>query len=497
MNDIVVPPGTSGSSTASGGSTALPTNYISEARELYRKGDLTGALGKYQSMLQEHPGSPDAYAGISRVYMKQKKVDLAAAAVNDGLAVSHDSPRLHVALGEVLFRQGKISEAEVEWVKVIQAGYLDARAYMGLAKVRNALAMYKTEKRMIDKAHELDANDPDVQEGWAGTLSRSARIKYLEAMLAGPNNWDDEERASATRYLDYLRERMKQPKGRCRLVSKVTATETEMVRLLLDPQHLRGFGIAVSLNGHKSNLMLDTGASGITVKRRIADKAGISKLVATKIGGVGDKGRRDAFVGMADSIRIGELEFQNCSIEVMEHGSVADEDGLIGADVFDDFLVDLDFPDEKIKLSELPKRPGEENKELGLEEEEEDGGSGEAGQGSAGTADATNNTPAEVSHRQDRYIAPEMQSFTRVFRFGHDLLVPTKIGDVPAKLFLLDTGAFNNAISPAAAREVTKVHNDDTIVKGISGTVRKVYTANKAVLQFGNIRRREPGHDGV
>jgi Aspartyl protease len=151
--------------------------------------------------------------------------------------------------------------------------------------------------------------------------------------------------------------------------------------------------------------------------------------------------------------------------------------------------VDLDFPDEKIKLSELPKRPGEENKELGLKEEDEDGGAADAAQGSAGTADATNNPPAEVSHRQDRYIAPEMQSFTRVFRFGHELLVPTKIGDVPPKLFLLDTGAFNNAISPAAAREVTKVHNDDSIVRGISGSVKKVYSANKAVLQFGNVRQ--------
>jgi hypothetical protein len=91
---------------------------------------------------------------------------------------------------------------------------------------------------------------------------------------------------------------------------------------------------------------------------------------------------------------------------------------------------------------------------------------------------------------QDRYIAPEMHGYTRIFRFGHDLLIPTKIGDAPQKLFLLDTGAFTNSISPSAARDVTKAHGDsDVIVKGISGSVKNVYSANKAVLQFGNLRQ--------
>ena len=83
-----------------------------------------------------------------------------------------------------------------------------------------------------------------------------------------------------------------------------------------------------------------------------------------------------------------------------------------------------------------------------------------------------------------------MKSYSTVFRFGHELLVPTIIGNVPYKLFLLDTGSLVNFISPAAAREVTKVHaNSDVIVKGISGSVDKVYRANKAVLQFGHVRQ--------
>jgi hypothetical protein len=47
-----------------------------------------------------------------------------------------------------------------------------------------------------------------------------------------------------------------------------------------------------------------------------------------------------------------------------------------------------------------------------------------------------------------------------------------------------------NVISPAAAREVTKVQGDsDMIVKGISGKVNNVFSANKAVLVFGRLRQ--------
>jgi hypothetical protein len=189
---------------------------------------------------------------------------------------------------------------------------------------------------------------------------------------------------------------------------------------------------------------------------------------------------------------VGELEFQNCPVEVMESRSVAGEDGLIGADVFENFLVEIDFPNEKLRLSELPKRPGEAEQKLALKSEEDDPDDDEASRSdNTKAADAkTSALPVRSSGPQDRYIAPEMQSYTRVFRFGHDLLIPMSIGKVPYKLFLMDTGAMFNSISPAAAREVTRVHGDsDTIVKGISGKVDEVYSANKAIVQFGHIRQ--------
>jgi len=52
---------------------------------LYRRGNFEGALAKYREVLEKKPKSPDAYAGIIRVYLKQKKVAEAASTANEAL----------------------------------------------------------------------------------------------------------------------------------------------------------------------------------------------------------------------------------------------------------------------------------------------------------------------------------------------------------------------------------------------------------------------------
>jgi hypothetical protein len=43
-----------------------------------------------------------------------------------------------------------------------------------------------------------------------------------------------------------------------------------------------------------------------------------------------------------------------------------------------------------------------------------------------------------------------MADWTKVFRFGHSILVPTSVNDSKAMLFGLDTGAFSNLRSERA-----------------------------------------------
>jgi tetratricopeptide (TPR) repeat protein len=161
--------------------SGAPPDPLGEARALIRKGDFDAAIEKYRQLLLERPKSPDAYAGLTRVYLKKKDVAQAYDTVTKGLQLT-DSWPVHVALGEVYFRQGKISDAEKEWVDVINSGHQAAQAYLGLAQVRWAVSKNKSAKAMIDKAHALDPKDPDILRYWFNTESRRERIKNLEKL---------------------------------------------------------------------------------------------------------------------------------------------------------------------------------------------------------------------------------------------------------------------------------------------------------------------------
>jgi len=471
-------------------STQAPSvDALSEAKTLYRKGNFDGAIEKYQQILQQQPNSGDAYAGLTRVYLKKKDVQQALETIHKALPTV-DSPVVHSALGEVYFRQGKLHEAENEWLNVANSGTRDPHVYLGLAKVRSASSMNKSAQALLDKALQLDPEEPDIRLLSARKLNRNDRIKFLEDYLAGENNEDAETLADIQQSLEYLRARAQQQHGSCRLASKITTTETPMIRLMRDPNHIRGYGLEVGVNDRKSQLLLDTGAGGIVINRPLAERAGVKRISNTRIGGIGDRGNDRSYIGFANTLKIGELEFRDCEVEVLDRRSVVGEDGLIGSDVFSSFLVDLDFPVEKVRVTQLPRRPEDSTPTVALQTESDDSAlQGEEEDGSSENSDQKESST--LKGPQDRYIAPEMQAFSRVYRFGHALLVTTYVGDekAPPRLFLLDSGGFDNQISIAAAKEVTHVHENPLMsVRGISGEVNKVYRAERAIIRFGHIR---------
>jgi len=441
---------------------------ILDADKLLREGDLDEAIDAYHKLIAKNEEMALSYAGLARAYLKRHQVSDASAAAQKALDLAPTYPAVRTTYAEVLFRQGKLADAEKEFVALIRENTPYPRAYLGMARISEAASYHKQAKRLIDYAHDKDPDDPDIRKFWLHTLSREERMKALRDYLNAKNGDDPEERSHVSVELSLLEEEASQPSHPCRLTSKLTSLQTDLRPMLYDPTHLRGYGLSVRLNGGTSaTLLLDTGAGGILVDRKIAEKAGIRRVVETKIGGVGDKGDANGYIGYADSIKIGDLEFQHCLIEVIDQKKALGDDGLIGANVFSRFLVDLDFSNGKFRLNTLPTRPEDPQPAAAL---------------------VSRNSTGPQPH--DRYVAPEMKSYTPVYRFGHLLLLWTQVGKVPPKLFLLDSGAFGNTISPAAAREVTKVYGDsDTTIKGLSGKVNDVFRANSVTLTFGHLRQ--------
>jgi tetratricopeptide (TPR) repeat protein len=448
--------------------TAPPLSApLAAAQKLYRTGKFDEAIAAYQAVVPAGGSEAAAgYAGLAQVYLRRKNPADAYAAAMKAVALTPDRAPAIVALGEVYFRQGKIGEAEAAFLKPLIACNLDARAYLGLNRIYRATLNWKRAKTDIDQAYKLDPGDPDIRRAYLATLTGQERIKALQSYLAGDTDDDSETLENLKNELTVLESESNHPQNVCRLVTNLTSTETRLEQLLVDSQHIRGYGLNVKVNGVSSRLMLDTGASGILIDRKIAEKAGIKSIVDDKINGIGDKGGAAGYLGHADKIQIGALEFENCFVEVASGRSVLGDDGLIGADVFRHFLVDMDMPNEKFKLSELPPIPNEAASGVSLD-------SHSSGQ----------------RNLHDRYIAPEMKDYSKIFLIGHALLIPTSVNSFPPKLFLIDTGSFDNTLSIAAAKEVTKISQSDAQVKGLSGDVKNVYRASKATLVFSHFKQ--------
>jgi predicted aspartyl protease len=190
------------------------------------------------------------------------------------------------------------------------------------------------------------------------SLSLADHIKELQAVL-DTGILDPAVRADSEKHLARLKEIANQPTRGCRLSTAVKSTQTDLLPIMHDARNSSGFGSPVKVNGTSSTLLLDTGAGGILISKRIADKAGIHKIMDNKVGGIGDAGEQAGYLGYANSIKIGDLEFQDCYVQVLDKRFSDSEDGLLGADVFSDFLVDLDFPNHQVRLSQLPEDPGQ------------------------------------------------------------------------------------------------------------------------------------------
>ncbi len=463
---------------------------LAEASSLYRKGAFDQALARYNDLLKADAASGDGYAGIVRCYLKQDKVREADAALQKGLQASPGHLDFKVAEGELLFRQGEIPEAGKLFDEVIAAPAStplgnnppNARAYLGAARVAAASAMYAREQVLVTRAHEIDASDPDVQKMWMQTLSVGDRIKALEDYLSRPGNEDESARRSLTDRLNLLKASHSAQAARCRLVSEVKETEANLRLFRLGSEGQQGMGLWVTINGQESNLLLDTGASGILINSKLAKQAGLQTVSEVRMAGVGDKPDAQAHLAYADSVRVGKLEFQNCPVRVVERLAAGD-DGIIGADVFSQFLIEMDFPTSTLRLSQLPPRPGERASKVSLKTGDDET-----------AAEPEPATPsAQKSKYFDRYVAPEMHSYVQAFRVGHMLLVPTQINEGPKKLFLLDSGAFDNTIHLEAAQEVTKVHRAPRLdLRGLNGEVKKVFVADQVTLDFGHLRQTVP-----
>jgi tetratricopeptide (TPR) repeat protein len=456
-------------SGVSPGSIAAPASPMEVGLDAFRSQDFSSAAAKFTLAAGDLGNkSAVAYAWLARAQLHLHKLEEADVAARKALEMDDNLPAAQSALAEVYFRQAKFAEADAISKKLVQANTSEARAYLTLARIYWTTANNRAAKSNIEAAHRLDPGDPDISAAWAQTLPPKERLEESRKRLAAGNFEDENDKQDLQAEIALLQHLTLQPSGGCKLATKALPMESRLESLAVDARTLRGFGLNVKVNDTSSKLLLDTGSTGILINSKIAERAGINRIADVPISGIGDRGPSSGYLAFAKRLQVGTLVFENCYISVVDKKNSLGEDGLIGADVFEDFLVDLDFPNVKLRLSELPHYPDEAAPDPTLH---------------------LNSYQEKPLH--NRWIPPQFASYERVYRFGHFLLIPGEINSSPPKLFMLDTGAWDNFISPAAAKGYAKVHRDEeTIVKGLSGRVNDVYFTGDVTLTFGHFQQK-------
>jgi len=436
----VIPPPDTSPNTSATKITEKPVAFapLDRAQQLYLHGQFDEAIEEYNSIVRDGKDAAAAYAGMARGYLKLKRPDDAYAAASKAVELDPALATAHSALGEVYLRQGKLYEAQTEFLTPFKLGQQDPRSYLGLERLYRASFNFKRAKVAIDKAHELAPGDRDISGDWIETRPLLEQMKSMEELTDSPSGFYSRvEIANVKHRLVVLKDRTEHPERSCHLVAPPESAELALVSADSADRPNPFVGLEVQVNGQKSRLIIATDSSAIIINDKIGEKANLQRIVRTDMDGLGNDNPPESYIGFAPSVKIGSLEFENCYVTVVEHsapGSFYDrEEGTIGTALFSEYLVDLDIPKAKLRLQPLPKRPATEDHD---------------------SAQMDANDPDALKFH-DRYLAPELSNWTQMYLFGGMLTIPARVNDSPLQLFAVSTSNYLNDISLDFAKKWT------------------------------------------
>ncbi len=385
------------------------------------------------------------------------KLDDARKKTDAWTAAEPTEPVAIVTAGELRHAEGDWLEAYALTLKALKIDPCFASAYEDLAEFESLAGYHATAQKHLALAHRLLPNNENIRLAWIGSLSQDQSLAEFSSYLHEAKSVDDKRRATLSARLEKQQGRVK---DRCELSSVTGPLRIPMTPVYGANVGIDYYGLEVAFNGHKRILQIDTGASGFLVTHSVYAGMGLRKVDTTRVWGFGDQGSNSVDQYVADSVRIGGVEFKNCSVEALNNFSVLggghigqamdSGDGLVGADIFSRYLVTLDYIKHEIRLEPLPPPPA----------------------AAAGPLDALGGSPDNDLSSFDRYKAPSMQSWTSIYRRDHEIIMPTVINSSKPTLFIVDTGSSMNLIDDKFARQVTRSQESIYGLRGLSGSSR-------------------------
>jgi predicted aspartyl protease len=432
---------------------SLAAASLSDARSALHAGRYAEAAEIFRSLTAADPSLAAAHEGLVRALIADERAGEAYTAAEAALAAVPETVEAHNIAGLVAFRKGRLGEAERAYRAALQLDRMNAVALMGVASINAAVLQFSAAFSIGRMAYRSAPHDPIILGSYA-MLTHESRdhLAVLEKALG----LLDAESKPAKRLRPHVAvDRALAGRNVPELESPYEPAQINLVRIQGPDQPIRGFGVKVRINDKKTmTLLLDTGASGITLFRGNAEGMGMERVAeeTSEARGIGSGKPGATTVWVADRVQIGSVVMRHQRVRVLSSKPQLDEQGIIGSDVFEEFLVVIDHPRSKLILEPHPDGRPPRDKPV-------DAGALKPG-------------------------------FHKFFRFGHLLLIPVSVNRNSPVLFLVDTGAGSNGIDADAARQSTGVSRDhNQQVRGIQGKVDKVFRADRAELAFAGLRQ--------
>ena len=431
---------------------AVSPDVIQQAEQELFAARYDRAAELYAKLLHDDPAWAPGYYGVVRALIGGYRAHEAYSTAEEGLRHAPETAEVQTAAGLAAYRSGDMQKAEACFLKALRIDARYAPGLHGLALIHASISKFKSARTFMTAAYHVSPGDPRLIVAWASTMQGEEHIAALQRAQA---IYDPGSREARALRVHIARDKTAGNRKLQRLTTPYQSYEIKLVPISAGIGRPYGVGVRAQLNkGHTVQLMLDTGASGISISPKAAEKAGLETLgdEPAEARGLGSRKPEEAFDYLAGEVTIGDLQLADVPVGAFRTAKTPDYDGLIGADVFERFLVSVDFKDMRLTLDPYAGEPP----------------ANEPG-------DAADSLPP---------------GFFRAFRFGHLITVQTSVNQGPWQLFLIDSGSSANLIDTDVARESTKVHGDyQTVLRGIQGRADKVSRASQVSLIFAGFRQ--------
>lgn len=157
----------------------------SEAKAAQSRGDIAGAIAKYEEMLRLDSSLAPAYNNLGALYFRERNYSKAVAVLERGLKVNPNMPSATALLGISLYEMAEYAKARPHLDAAVKANPNDANAQLFLAKDCNMLGDYEAAAMHL---RQLASHQPKNQEAWY--LLAKIYMKLSEQSLAKMNAID-------------------------------------------------------------------------------------------------------------------------------------------------------------------------------------------------------------------------------------------------------------------------------------------------------------------